>query len=157
MMMDLKVILENGQLIDFPPLAAMAERYKNPRMRNVRLDTLNLKVKFRNNTLELPKTAIGSTLGYLEIEGYMTLDKFMSFSVIVPNSLINDVVTRIIFGIRDNREDEIITAENSGRNRTTVNVVGTPEDILIGIGKRGRSRLEDRWNRRNDRRIRREN
>lgn len=155
--MDLKAVLEDGQLIDFPPLAAMADRYRNPKMRNVRLDTLNLKVQFRDNTLELPKTAVGSTLGYLETEGYITLDKFMSFSIVVPNSLIDDVVTRIIFGNRDNGEDEIITAENSSRSRTTVNVVGTPEDILIGIGKRGRSRLEDRWNRRNERRIRREN
>jgi hypothetical protein len=60
-------------------------------------------------------------------------------------------------GKDDDVEDEIINAENSGRGRTTVNVVGSPEDVIIGIGKRGRGRLEDRWNRRNDRRIRREN
>ncbi len=156
--MDVKVVLAGGRLVEFPPFVAIADRFRNRNMRDVRLDTLRIRAELADGRLDIPRTAVGSTLGYLELEGYSTVDSFMSYSVTVPNSVIDDVVTGMIFGGGDDGvEDEIINAENSGRSRTTINVVGTPEDIIIGIGKRGRERLEDRWNRRNDRRIRREN
>ncbi len=157
--LDVRVELQDGRLVNFPPLAAMADRYRNRNMRDVRIDTLELKTKLKDGRIELPKTAVGSTLGYLEVEGYSLLGSFMSYSITVPNSTIDDVVTGMIFGggRDDDVEDEIINADNSSRGRTTINVVGSPDNTIIGVGKRGRGRLEDRWNRQNDRRIRREN
>ncbi len=157
--LNVRAELQDGRLVNFPPLVAMADRYRNRNMRDVRIDTLELKTRLKDGRIELPKTAVGSTLGYLEVEGYSLLGSFMSYSITVPNSTIDDVVTGMIFGggKDDEVEDEIINAENSSRGRTTINVVGSPDNIIIGVGKRGRGRLEDRWNRQNDRRTRREN
>ena len=141
--------LDDGRLVDFPPFLAMADRFNNERMRDVRLDRLVLDAGLNDGILTIPRTAVGSNLGYLELEGYSRLPGFMSYSVTVPNSVIDDLVTGLVFsGRTSNSSDEIINAENSGRFRTTVNVVGDSEDIVIGLGKNGRPRLEQRWERR---------
>jgi len=156
-LISLKAMFEQGRLVDFPPLMAIADKYKNAGLRDVRLDTLRVRVDLSDGQLNIPRTSVGSTLGYLELEGYSRIGSLMSYSVTVPNSVLDDVVRTLVFGNQENPgEHEIINSENSSRGRTTVNVVGRSEDILINLGKRGRKRLEDRWNRRNERRLRRE-
>ncbi len=146
---EVKADLLGGRLIDFPPFIAIGEDKGIERMRDVRLADLTLKANLQDGILSIPKTAVGSTLGYLELEGNSRMSGYMSYSVTIPNSVLDEIVSGMVFGNFGKGDDEIITAENTGRNRTTVNVVGSSEDFIIGIGKRGRPRLERRWERRN--------
>jgi hypothetical protein len=148
--MRVDLAITGGRLVDFPPLEAMSDYFNNRDMKNVLLADLDIRTTMEDGIITVPRTAVGSTLGYLEIEGRHELDGFMSYSITVPNEVIGGVI-RSLFTRKsedDDIEDEILTDENTGRQRTTVNVVGTPENVMIGLGKRKRGNLERRWERR---------
>lgn len=142
--------IASGRIVDFPPLEAMANYFDNRNMKDVRFSDLDLIVTLEDGVLHVPRTAVGSTLGFVEIEGRHELNGFMSYSVEVPNDVLDRFISNLFSN--KNRDDEIedvlITAENTGRRRTTVNVVGSPGNVMINLGRYRRSNLEKRWERR---------
>ena len=142
--------IASGHIVDFPPLEAMANYFDNRNMKDVRFSDLELQATLENGIFHIPRTAVGSSLGYLEIEGRHELNGFMSYSITVPNDELDSFISNLFN--RKNRddeiEDEIITAENTSRRRTTINVVGHPGNVMINLGRSKRSNLEKRWERR---------
>ncbi len=143
--------LENGELIEIAPLEAMAEYFNNRNFSRVRFADLTTDIAISDGGLRVPRTGIGSTLGYLEIEGSMNNEPFMSFQVSVPTRLVLGAAWNALFSRekeQHDEEEEVFTEENSGVLMSHVNVVGRPEDFMIGLGKNRREQLEARYERR---------
>lgn len=143
--------LEDGELIEIAPLEAMAEYFNNRNFSRVRFADLTTDIAISDGGLRVPRTGIGSTLGYLEIEGSMNNEPFMSFQVSVPTRLVLGASWNVLFSRekeQNDEEEEVFTEENSGVLMSHVNIVGQPEDFIIGLGKNRRDQLEARYERR---------
>ncbi len=138
--MDLTVY--QGRLVNFTPLQAMGEYFKDRNLRNVRFDTLSNTFELKEGILSIPKMNISSSLGFIELSGKQSLDMNMDYFIRIPLGLVTQVGFRSLFGgksaeeIDPDREDAIVFKDQNRRVRfVNVHMRGTPEDYQVGLGK----------------------
>jgi hypothetical protein len=138
--MDLTVY--QGRLVNFTPMQAMGDYFKDKNLNNVRFDTLSNSLELREGVLNIPKMNINSSLGFIELSGKQSLDLNMDYFIRIPLGLVTQVGFRSLFGgkssdeIDPDREDAIVYRNDNRRVRfVNVNMRGTPDDYEIGLGK----------------------
>jgi len=138
--MDLTVY--QGRLVNFTPLQAMGEYFKDKNLNNVRFDTLSNTFELREGVLNIPRMNINSSLGFIELSGKQSLDLNMDYFIRIPLGLVTQVGFRSLFGgkssdeIDPDREDAIVYRNDNRRVRfVNVNMRGTPDDYQIGLGR----------------------
>jgi hypothetical protein len=138
--MDLTVF--QGRLVNFTPLQAMGDYFKDKNLSNVRFDTLSNTFELREGVLNIPKMNINSSLGFIELSGKQSLDLNMDYFIRIPLGLVTQVGFRSLFGGKDkdevdpDREDAIVYRDSNRRVRfVNVNMRGTPDNYEIGLGR----------------------
>lgn len=135
--------LVSGELLDYEPLIAMKDYFKDKNVRRVRFDTLQSTIHFSNNTLYIDRMQINSTLGYLEVEGKQQMDTQMDYHISVPVSLITDVGMDMLF---KGKSKEVLDPDHEDaleyRDPTKkimmlhLQITGTPDNYKISKAKR---------------------
>ncbi|EOZ98286.1 outer membrane assembly protein [Indibacter alkaliphilus LW1] len=131
-----------GSLVNFAPLRAMGDYFKDKNMNLVRFDTLKNTFDLKEGVLNIPRMNINSSLGFIEISGKQSLDMNMDYFIRIPLALVTQVGFRSLFGGRSReeidaeQEDEIVYRDPNSRVRfVNVTMKGTPDDFKIGLGK----------------------
>ncbi|MCU0417447.1 MAG: AsmA-like C-terminal region-containing protein [Cytophagaceae bacterium] len=135
--------LDRGELIDYEPLLAMKDYFKDKNIRRVRFDTLRSTLHFEKNTLYIDRMQINSTLGYMEVEGKQNLNTQMDYHISVPLSLIAEIGMDMLFkgkpkeGIDPDHEDALEYRDPSKKEMMLhLQVTGTPDNYTISKAKR---------------------
>lgn len=138
--MDLTIY--KGRLVNFTPLQAMGDYFKDKNLNNVRFDTLSNSFELKEGVLNIPRMNINSSLGFIELSGKQSLDLNMDYFIRIPLGLVTQVGFRSLFGgknkdeIDPDQEDAIVFRDDSRRVRfVNVNMKGTPDNYQIGLRK----------------------
>ncbi|MCE7053583.1 AsmA-like C-terminal region-containing protein [Algoriphagus sp. AGSA1] len=134
-----------GSLVNFAPLDAMANYFRDKNLNNVRFDTLSNTFELKGGVLTVPKMNINSSLGFIELSGSQSLDLNMDYFIRVPLALVTQVGFRSLFGgknkneIDPDQEDAIVYRDEDKRVRfVNINMKGTPDDYKISLKKEGK-------------------
>jgi uncharacterized protein involved in outer membrane biogenesis len=141
-MMDITIY--NGTLVDFAPMQAMAGYFKDKNLRLIRFDTLTNNLTFRNGVLEIPKMAINSSIGYIQLSGKQSIDLNMDYFMQIPMKMVTSVGFNALFNkkqddVNMDQIDEIEYSEKDKKVRfVSVKVTGTPDDFKVALGKKNK-------------------
>ena len=138
--MDLSIT--NGSILDFAPIMAMSEYFRDKNLRVIRFDTLQNVLDLKDGQLSIPKMVINSSIGFLELSGQQKLDLSMAYFVRVPLKLVTQIAWRKLFGGK-NKEDTDISQvdeieEIGDLNKVrflNISITGTPDQYDIKLGK----------------------
>lgn len=141
--MDIEI--NNGTLLDFAPMQAMAGYFKDKNLRMVRFDTLRNILTFKNGKLEIPNMNINSSLGYIEVSGTQSLDMNMDYYLRIPMKMVTQVGFQALFGRKQEEVDvdqvDAIEVRDKSKNIRfmSLNISGTPDKYKIALKKARRS------------------
>jgi hypothetical protein len=142
--------IENGEILNFEPLAAMETYMGDKNLKRVRFDKIENTLDVKNGTIHIPKMLINSSLGYILIDGKQSVDLDMDYQVQVPLKLVKKAITNALFKRKKNADgteaelnedelpaDEIVSRPKGGSGAYIyVHILGKPEDYKIRTGKR---------------------
>ncbi|OHX66593.1 AsmA family protein [Flammeovirga pacifica] len=133
---DIKMTLEDGRVVNFGPLEAMARYFGNKDMSNIRFDKIENNFTVKDGVFYIPRMDIASTIGQLYISGEQHLDMNMKYMVEVPFKLVRSVAWNTLTGgkkKKDDEEDEI--QKDDGGKYVAVRIEGNVDDYSIKLGK----------------------
>lgn len=142
---ELDVDIHNGVLVNFAPMQAMSNYFKDKNLNMVRFDTLRNKLTFKEGALIIPSMNINSSLGFMEISGKQALDMKMEYYMRIPLKMVTSVGFRMLFGKKQEEvdPDQVDAIEYRDTNKKVrfmnIKVTGTPDDYKIGLGKAKKS------------------
>jgi hypothetical protein len=139
---NLDLTIYDGSLVNFTPLKAVSNYFKDKNLNLVRFDTLQNTFSLSQGELSIPKMTINSSIGFMELSGTQSLDLQMDYYLRIPLSLVTQVGFQSLFKgknkeeIDPDREDAIIFADENKRTRyLNVNIKGTPEEYEVNLKK----------------------
>lgn len=138
----MELIITDGSLVDFAPVMAMSDFFKDKNLRILRFDTLRNVLDLKDGALAIPSMVINSSIGFMEVSGRQHLDMSMAYFVRVPLRMVTQVAWRKLFGGKNKEEvdpdqiDEIDTVGDLNKVRfLNIRITGTPDDYKIGLGR----------------------
>jgi len=142
--MDISVV--DGVLVDFPPMHAMADYFKDKNLDHVRFDTLRNELHLKEGVLNIPAMNMNSSLGFMELSGRQALDLNMEYYLRIPWSLVTQAASSRLFGGRKKEEvdpDQVDAIQYRDRDKRVrflnVKVTGTPDNYAVSLGREKRS------------------
>ncbi len=134
--------ITDGSILEFAPIMAMSDYFKDKNLRIVRFDTLQNVLDLKDGLLTIPSMVINSSIGFLEISGQQNLDLSMAYFVRVPLKMVTQVAWRKLFGgkskeeIDPNQVDEIEEVGDLNKMRfLNIKITGTPDQYEVKLGK----------------------
>ncbi|MBX2926884.1 MAG: hypothetical protein KF852_03520 [Saprospiraceae bacterium] len=138
----MELLVTDGSLVDFAPVMAMSDYFKDKNLRILRFNTLQNVLDLKDGALTIPGMFINSSIGFMEVSGRQHLDMSMAYFVRVPLKMVTQVAFRKLFGGKNKEEvdpdqiDEIDTVGDLNKVRfLNIRITGTPDDYKIGLGK----------------------
>ncbi|MFT2011317.1 AsmA-like C-terminal region-containing protein [Pontibacter sp. 13R65] len=138
----LAVTVQEGSLVNFSPMLALSDYFKDKNLNLVRFDTLQNTFSLKKGVLDIPSMQINSSLGFIEMSGKQSLDLNMDYFIRVPLGLVTQVGFKTLFGGKSKEEvdpdqvDEIVYRNEDKRVRfLNLNVSGNADDYKITLGK----------------------
>ncbi|MFD0962500.1 AsmA-like C-terminal region-containing protein [Pseudofulvibacter geojedonensis] len=137
--MDVKVL--NGKLKNYDPMLALSDYMGDKNLRNIRFDTLQNHLDVQKGKIIIPKMAIESTLGHIEISGTHDTDQQIDYYIRIPWKTVRKAAKHKLFGSKKdsvdvNQEDKIVEVDTSKKIRyLNLKVKGSVEDYKISLGK----------------------
>ncbi len=138
----MELVITDGSIVDFAPVMAMSDFFKDKNLRLLRFDTLQNVLDLKDGALTIPSMLINSSIGFMEVSGRQHLDMSMAYFVRVPLKMVTQVAFRKLFGGKGKEEvdpdqiDEIDTIGDLNKVRfLNIRITGTPEDYNIGLGR----------------------
>jgi len=138
----MELLITDGSLINYAPVMAMSDFFKDKNLRILRFDTLQNVLDLKDGTLSIPRMLINSSIGFMELSGRQQMDMSMNYAVRVPLQLVTQAAWTKLFGGKRREEtdpDQIDAIESVGdRNKIrylNINISGTPDDYTISLGK----------------------
>ncbi|MBB6462525.1 AsmA-like C-terminal region-containing protein [Flammeovirga kamogawensis] len=142
---EINMTLEDGRIMDFAPLSAMATYFGNKDMNNIRFDKIENNFTVKDGVFYIPRMDISSTIGQLYISGEQHLDMNMAYMVEVPFKLVRSVAWNTLTGggkkKKEGEEDEI--QKDEGGKYVAVRIEGNIDDYSIKLGK-GKKNKKDK-------------
>ncbi|MCC5929736.1 MAG: AsmA family protein [Cyclobacteriaceae bacterium] len=136
------IMIKEGVLVDFAPVMALSDLFKDRNLRRVRFDTLQNQLNLSNGILHIPAMTINSSLGFIEISGRQSLDLDMNYMIRIPLQLVSQVGFRTLFGGRNrsevdpDQEDAIQFRDQNRRVRfINLTVSGRPDQYRVNMGR----------------------
>jgi hypothetical protein len=135
------IAITDGMLVNFTPIKAMSNYFKDKNLNMVRFDTLRDKLTFKDGALNIPAMNINSSLGFMEISGTQSLDTHMEYYVRIPLKLVTQVGFRMLFGRKQEEvdPDQVDAIEYRDKDKRVrfmnLKISGTPDDYKVGLGK----------------------
>lgn len=131
-----------GSLINFAPLSAMSRYFKDKNLNLVRFDTLENQFILSNGVLKIPRMAINSSIGFMELSGTQDLNLNIDYYLRVPLNLVTKVGFRHLFGgknieeVDPAQEDAIVYADkNKNMRYVNINISGNNDDYEVRLKK----------------------
>ncbi len=137
----MELVITDGSLVNFAPILAMSDYFKDKNLRMVRFDTLQNVLDLKDGLLSIPSMNINSSIGFMEISGRQHLDLTMAYFVRIPLKMVTQVAWRKLFGGKSQEEidpDQIDEIETRGDKRVrflNIRITGTPDKYDINLGK----------------------
>ncbi len=138
--MDLTIL--DGNLVNFAPMQAMSQYFKDKNLNKIRFDTMTNIFELENGALKIPNMVINSSLGHIQISGRQKVDLAMEYFLRVPLKIATKTAWRHVFSRNKTQEidpeqvDEIESLDPKKRIRyVNLKVEGTPEDFKVSMGK----------------------
>lgn len=138
----IELLVTDGSLVDFAPVMAMSDFFKDKNLRLLRFDTLQNVFDLKDGALTIPTMLINSSIGFMEVSGRQHLDMSMAYFVRVPLRLVTQVAWRKLFNGKNKEDtdpdqiDEIDTVGDVSKVRfLNIHITGTPDDYKIGLGR----------------------
>lgn len=132
--------LEQGQVVDFPPLQELAKYFGDKDLTNVRLTGKGKGIQVDSGMVTVPRMAVNSTLGHLYFAGVYDADLGHDYIFEVPFKLIASTAWGMLVGRsreEDATEDEI--QKPSKGAYVTLHLQGNKTDgfgVKLGKGKK---------------------
>lgn len=140
---DLKV--KNGKLVNFKPMLALADFFKDKNLSLVSFDTLENTLTLKNGVLSIPNMNVNSSLGFIEIAGKQSLNADMEYYIKIPWQLVTEVGSKLLFGgkkreeVDPDQEDAIVYRNNDKKVRfVNLKITGNPDNLKVSLGKEKR-------------------
>ena len=140
------VLILNGRLVDYAPIVDCQAYFVDKNVRNVKFDTLQNHIDFKNGTINIPNMTINSTLGFMIISGTQDMDYNMEYYIRVPLKQVSGTGFKALFGknkeeAAPDQEDEIeyIDPEKK-RAYVNIKIVGDADDYKVTLGKDKRNK-----------------
>lgn len=137
---DLKV--KKGKLVNFKPMLALADFFKDKNLSLVSFDTLENTLTLKNGVLSIPNMNVNSSLGFIEIAGKQSLNADMEYYIKIPWQLVTEVGSKLLFGgkkreeIDPDQEDAIVYRNNDKKVRfVNLKITGNPDNLKVSLGK----------------------
>ncbi len=138
----IEVEINHGSIVNFTPMQAVAEYFKDKNLNYVRFDTLKNTLDLKAGTLFIPSMNINSSIGFMEISGKQSLDMDMEYFVRIPLKMATQVGLRALLGRKNNEPvdpdqvDDIVYRDMDKRTRfLNLKISGNPDAFDIGLGK----------------------
>jgi hypothetical protein len=139
--MDVTVL--NGRLVNYEMLISLEEYFGGKNLHDVRFDTLQNHIDFKNGVLSIPNMTINSTLGFLQISGNQKMygKMEMEYYVRAPLKLVAGAGWSRLFGKKEEEVDpnQVDEIEYLDENKTTafvnIKVKGNMEDYSVSLGR----------------------
>jgi hypothetical protein len=138
----MELVVTDGSLVNFSPVMAMSDFFKDKNLSLLRFDTLQNVLDLKDGAISIPSMIVNSSIGFLELSGRQHLDMSMSYFVRVPLQMVTQIAWRKLFGGRGKEEvdpdlvDEIDTVGDIDKMRfLNIRISGTPDDFKIELGK----------------------
>ncbi len=137
--LDIQVV--NGLIINFAPMHALENYFKDKNLNRIAFDTLKNSFHLKNGNLVVPSMVINSSLGFIIIEGTQDSQLNMNYLVKFPFKMVTEVASQRLFKrkneeIDPEREDEIVQYDPKLRTRFVhIRIVGQPDNVRINIEK----------------------
>jgi hypothetical protein len=130
-----KVIIENGELIQFEPMQSLSDYIAVSELRHIKFERLETDIAIKNRIIYIPNTEIKTSALNLEISGEHSFDNKINYRIKV-------LLSEILAGKarRQKKEiDEFGVIENDGKNRTKLLLLisGTTDDYKITYDTQG--------------------
>lgn len=136
------VMIKEGALVNFAPVMALSDMFRDRNLQRVRFDTLQNTLQLSNGVLHIPAMTINSSLGFIELSGRQSLDLEMNYLIRIPLQLVSQVGFRTLFGGRNrseidpDQEDAIQFRDQNRRVRfINLTVSGRPDEYQINLGR----------------------
>ena len=147
-------MIEEGRLTRFAPLHALADLMGDSDLDNVRFGELRNTFTFLDGALHIPEMQVSSTLGYMHLSGWQSVDLDMDYTLRLPLGLVKRASWNLLKSkLRgtgrdrtdeeelDQAEAEIITSQKGPiKGYLTMNITGTPDDYEVKLGKSRKER-----------------
>lgn len=137
--------VKKGKLVNFKPLLALSDFFKDKNLALVSFDTLENTITLKNGVLTIPNMNINSSLGFIEISGKQSLNAEMEYYIKIPWQLVTEVGSKLLFGgkkreeVDPDQEDAIVYRNNDKKVRfVNIKITGNPDNLKVSLGKEKR-------------------
>jgi len=136
----LDLILDEGQILNYPPMQELKKYFGDKDLNNIRLGEITNTIKLNNGVVSIPRMEVNSTLGYLFFSGTHNFDSNLEYNFEVPFKLITRAAWSML--IKRHRkegapEDEIQRPTDK-ETLVSLRLVGNKDDgydVKLGKGK----------------------
>ncbi len=143
--------IDDGRLVDFPPLLEMSKYLNEAELSSIQFDRIENVFSLRNDSIFIPKMLISSSIADFSVSGEQSLENNFDNKVhIVLNKVIS--VRRKKRLIRDHDEDfGEIEDDGLGRTSLPLHIFGNPDDFKIEYDRlAAKEVLKNKWKLQNE-------
>lgn len=136
----------NGTLINFAPMKALEDFFKDKNLQSIAFDTLQNNLKIKNGAITVPSMTINTSLGFLIIEGSQDKLMNMNYLIRVPLRMVTQLASQKLFkrkkeDIDPEQEDEIIYHDpNRKTSFINLRITGTPENYSLILERKNKAK-----------------
>lgn len=133
------VSLNQGTLINFEPMQAMATFFNNRNLNRIRFDKIENRLSLKNGELSFPNMTINSSLGFIQLSGKKDRHLNMDYTLRIPLRLVGQAAFNRLFRrraseINPEQEDELIIKDTKRRIRfVNIRLHGTTSNFEINL------------------------
>lgn len=125
-----KIVIEDGELIDFQPMLVLSRYLKNADLRRIRFQTLQNEIEISSRTIRIPAMEIRSNVLDLTASGTHTFDNIVNYDLQLYFSQIMGRKVR-----QNNTEFGTIEDDGLGRMRLFLTMKGPLSDPVIKVNR----------------------
>jgi hypothetical protein len=138
----MNLLVLDGSLLNFTPMLAMSNYFRDKNLHKIRFDTLINTFELNNGMLTIPNMEINSSIGYIQLSGKQKVDLSMEYFLKVPLKIATRTAWRHIFDSKNTKEidpeqiDNILQVGDPKRIRFIhLKIEGTPSDYKVSVGR----------------------
>ena len=125
-----KIVIEDGELIDFQPMLVLSRYLKSADLRRIRFQTLQNEIEISSRTIRIPAMEIKSSVLDLTASGTHTFDNIVNYDLQLYFSQIMGRKVR-----QNNTEFGTIEDDGLGRMRLFLTMKGPLSDPVIKVNR----------------------
>jgi len=136
----LDLILNEGQILNYPPMQELKKYFGDKDLNNIRLGEIANTIKLNNGVVSIPRMEVNSTLGYLFFSGTHNFNSNLEYHFEVPFKLLTRAAWSMLIKRhrKESAPEDEIQRPTDKETMVSLRLVGNKEDgydVKLGKGK----------------------